>query len=319
MPINQRLDYIDMAKGFAIALMVFGHTFSTYQNTPIMVWIYSFHMPLFFLTTGILYGVKEKKRSRQIFKLKSKIFTLLLPFFVWSTLYQLFISILAILGGAPAKATLLSNMKVVIQLQGNTMWFLPAMFLSTFFFLLTVRNRVLNIITSCLLFIAGIIVPEYNCYLSAILRAFIGAVFIALGFYGYKFFTKEVKNWQLVCLGLVSIASRDYNNPFLYIFNGFIGTLIVYQMAMRMRQIKIISEILKYWGENSIKILCLHSFVIQIIRLFDYKLLGNLLPRLGIFEGIVFAILVMAILTILMPVFNKFFYWSFGIQNKNRE
>lgn len=90
-------------------------------------------------------------------------------------------------------------------------------------------------------------------------------------------------------------------------------------MAMRMRQIKIISEILKYWGENSIKILCLHSFVIQIIRLFDYKLLGNLLPRLGIFEGIVFAILVMAILTILMPVFNKFFYWSFGIQNKNRE
>ena len=330
MPTNQRLDYIDMAKGSAIALMVFGHTFSTYQNTPIMVWIYSFHMPLFFLTTGILYGVKEKKRSRQIFKLKSKIFTLLLPFFVWSTLYQLFISILAILGGAPAKATLLSNMKVVIQLQGNAMWFLPAMFLSTFFFFLTVRNRVLNIITSCLLFIAGIIVPEYNCYLSAILRAFIGAVFIALGFYGYKFFTKEVKNWQLVCLfvislftifmnGLVSIASRDYNNPFLYIFNGFIGTLIVYQMAMRMRQIKTISGILKYWGENSIKVLCFHGFVIQIIRLFDYKLLGDLLPRLGIFEGIVFAILVMAILTILMPVFNKFFYWSFGSQNKNRE
>lgn len=319
-----------MAKGFAIALMVFGHTFSTYQNTPIMVWIYSFHMPLFFLTTGVLYGIKEEKGANQRFKLKSKILTLLLPFFVWSTLYQLFISVLAILGGAPAKVTLLSNMKVVIQLQGNAMWFLPAMFLSTFFFFLTVRNRVLNIITSCLLFIAGIIVPDYNCYLSAILRAFIGAVFIAFGFYGYKFFTKEVKNWQLVCLfvislftifmnGLVSIASRNYNNPFLYVFNGCIGTLIIYQMAMRMRKIKIISGILRYWGENSIKVLCLHSFVVQIIRLFDYKLLGDLLPRLGIFEGIVFAILIMAILTILMPVFNKFFYWSFGSQNKKRE
>ena len=330
MSTNQRLDYIDMAKGFAIALMVFGHTFSTYQNTPIMVWIYSFHMPLFFLTTGVLYGIKEEKGANQRFKLKSKILTLLLPFFVWSTLYQLFISILAILGGAPAKVTLLSNMKVVIQLQGNAMWFLPAMFLSTFFFFLTVRNRVLNIITSCLLFIAGIIVPDYNCYLSAILRAFIGAVFIAFGFYGYKFFTKEVKNWQLVCLfvislftifmnGLVSIASRNYNNPFLYVFNGCIGTLIIYQMAMRMRKIKIISGILRYWGENSIKVLCLHSFVVQIIRLFDYKLLGDLLPRLGIFEGIVFAILIMAILTILMPVFNKFFYWSFGSQNKKRE
>ena len=37
MLINQRLDYIDMAKGFAIALMVFGHTFSTYQNMPIPI------------------------------------------------------------------------------------------------------------------------------------------------------------------------------------------------------------------------------------------------------------------------------------------
>lgn len=330
MSINQRLDYIDMAKGFAIALMVFGHTFSTYQNTPIMVWIYSFHIPLFFLTTGVLYGIKEEKGVNQRFKLKSKILTLLLPFFVWSTLYQLFISILAILGGAPVKVTLLSNIKVVIQLQGNAMWFLPAMFLAIFFFFLTVRNRALNIITSGLFFIVGIIVPECNCYLSAILRAFIGAVFIALGFYGYKFYTKKIKKWQLLCLfvislftifmnGLVSIASRDYNNPFLYIFNGCIGTLIIYQMAMRMRKIKNISGILKYWGENSIKVLCLHGFVIQIIRLLDYKLLGNLLPRFGIFEGIVFTTLIMAILTMLMPVVNKFFNWSFGIQNKNRE
>ena len=210
------------------------------------------------------------------------------------------------------------------------MWFLPAMFLAIFFFFLTVRNRALNIITSGLFFIVGIIVPECNCYLSAILRAFIGAVFIALGFYGYKFYTKKIKKWQLLCLfvislftifmnGLVSIASRDYNNPFLYIFNGCIGTLIIYQIAMRMRKIKNISGILKYWGENSIKVLCLHGFVIQIIRLLDYKLLGNLLPRFGIFEGIVFTTLIMSILTMLIPVFNKFFYWSFGIQNKNRE
>lgn len=319
-----------MAKGFAIVLMVFGHTFSIYQNTPIMVWIYSFHMPLFFLTTGILYGIKEEKGSKQRFKLKNKIVTLLLPFFLWSTLYQLFISVLAILGGAPSKTTLLSNIKVVIELQGNAMWFLPAMFMAIFLFFLTIRNRVLNIVTSCLFFIVGIIVPECNDYLSAVLRAFIGVVFITLGFYGYKFFTKEVKNWLFVCLfvislftifmnGLVSIASRDYNNPFLYIFNGCLGTLIVYQMAMRIRRLKLISGILEYWGENSIKVLCFHGFVIQIIRLLDYKLLGNLLPRLGIFEGIVFTILIMAILTILMPMFNIFLNWSFGIRNKNRE
>lgn len=150
MPINQRLDYIDMAKGFAIALMVFGHTFSTYQNTPMMVWIYSFHMPLFFLTTGVLYGIKEEKGAKQRFKLKRKILTLLLPFFIWNTVYQLFISVLSILGGAPVKTTLLSNLRVVIELQGSAMWFLPAMFMATLLFFLTIRNRMLNIITNCL-------------------------------------------------------------------------------------------------------------------------------------------------------------------------
>ena len=329
MTTNERLDYIDIAKGFAIMLMVFGHTFSAHQETMIMVWIYSFHMPLFFLTTGILYRIKEKKGLKQRIKLNKKILTLLLPFFLWNTVYQLFISILSILGGESAKATLLSNIRIVIQLQGSAMWFLPTMFLATLFFFLTVRKRVLNIITNCLFLLVGVIVPECNCYLSAVLKAFIGSIFISLGFYAYKYFTKELKSWQLTCLfvidlftvfanGLVSIASRNYNNPLLYIINGCMGTFIIYQMAMRMRHIKIVSCILRYWGENSIKVLCFHGFVIQIMRLLDYKLMGNLLPRLGIFEGVVFTTLIMTILTILMPVFNKYLNWSFGIHHKNR-
>ena len=34
-----------------------------------------------------------------------------------------------------------------------------------------------------------------------------------------------------------------------------------------------VKKILSLWGENSLKILCLHGFVIQVIRLLDFKIL----------------------------------------------
>lgn len=327
---NYRLDFIDMAKGFAIMLMVYGHTFSKPQYTSLMIWIYSFHMPLFFLTSGILYGIKSKRELHIGFKWKSKILTLLLPYFLWNTIYQLFISVLSILGGKPIRRTLVSNLLMVFQLQGSAMWFLPVMFLAAFFFLLTVKKKVLNILSAFIFFIFGIFFTECNIYFDAILKSFIGTVFITLGFYGYKAFIKEVKIYQLVFLfiisvftvranGMVSIASRDYNHPLLYILNGFLGTLIIYQLIMRLRRIKFIYNILKCWGENSVKILCFHSFIIEIIRLIDYKALGNILPQFGMFEGIILTMLVMTILTVLMPVINKFLNWSFGIKNRKRE
>lgn len=48
----ERVKWIDYLKGFAILLMVIGH----YQGTPtfLNVWIYAFHMPLFFFLSGYL-------------------------------------------------------------------------------------------------------------------------------------------------------------------------------------------------------------------------------------------------------------------------
>ena len=52
----QRLEYIDAAKGLAICLMVFGH--SGYVGMPHDV-IYTFHMPLFFILSGLFVGRRE--------------------------------------------------------------------------------------------------------------------------------------------------------------------------------------------------------------------------------------------------------------------
>ena len=54
-----RLRYIDLTKGFAIILMLWGHTMTLVNS--IHIWIYSFHMPIFFIICGILIRIKEEK------------------------------------------------------------------------------------------------------------------------------------------------------------------------------------------------------------------------------------------------------------------
>ena len=51
----ERLSWLDVLKGIGIILVAIGHI---YSNRTIFNWLYSFHMPLFFLAAGWVY--KEK-------------------------------------------------------------------------------------------------------------------------------------------------------------------------------------------------------------------------------------------------------------------
>ena len=70
----KRVSWIDIAKGIGIFLIVFGHTI---QQTGIMRQIlYSFHVPLFFVISGLTY----KSDESSTFFLKKKIKGLLIPY-----------------------------------------------------------------------------------------------------------------------------------------------------------------------------------------------------------------------------------------------
>lgn len=59
-----RLRYIDLTKGLAIFLMLWGHTMTSVNS--VHIWIYSFHMPIFFIICGILIRIKEEKIRENI-------------------------------------------------------------------------------------------------------------------------------------------------------------------------------------------------------------------------------------------------------------
>lgn len=57
----KRENTLDIAKGIVIILMVIGHCYST-QNE-ILYMIYAFHMPFFFIVSGLLYGKNVEMKT----------------------------------------------------------------------------------------------------------------------------------------------------------------------------------------------------------------------------------------------------------------
>ena len=63
---KKRIDYLDIARGIAIILMVIGHAVSGYKRAI----IFSFHMPLFIIISGFFYksGRNIKEEIKNILK-----------------------------------------------------------------------------------------------------------------------------------------------------------------------------------------------------------------------------------------------------------
>ena len=53
---NNRIIWIDISKGLGIILVVLGHTSLSKISQISYDWIYSFHMPLFYLLSGLCFN-----------------------------------------------------------------------------------------------------------------------------------------------------------------------------------------------------------------------------------------------------------------------
>ena len=55
---SHRIEYLDIAKGIGMILVYIGHCRIPGDN-PLFQWIYSFHMPLFFFISGLLFKRRD--------------------------------------------------------------------------------------------------------------------------------------------------------------------------------------------------------------------------------------------------------------------
>ncbi|WP_455497031.1 acyltransferase family protein [Coprobacter sp.] len=85
---EQRVAFIDFLKGVCIFLVVWGHSIQylsssgyDFWNNRIFIFIYSFHMPLFMMLSGLFF-IRSMSLPFGVV-LKKRFFQLILPSIVW--------------------------------------------------------------------------------------------------------------------------------------------------------------------------------------------------------------------------------------------
>lgn len=138
---TKRLDWIDIAKGIAIILVIVGHTVP--NSSPLRHAIFSFHMPVFFILAGYTFRPKPWREL-----LSGSVSRLLVPYVILALAWQVpsfLMSGAPLTGGALAGGleTLVFASGVDVPGLGvaavGMSWFLAALFTSRLLFNALVR------------------------------------------------------------------------------------------------------------------------------------------------------------------------------------
>lgn len=76
-----RFEYIDVAKTVGILLVILGHTKLIPEN--LYVIIYSFHMPLFFIISGVLFNAEKYDKTSFVPFIKAKFKAYIIPYLIY--------------------------------------------------------------------------------------------------------------------------------------------------------------------------------------------------------------------------------------------
>ena len=284
---SKRLTYFDMAKGLGIILVVLGHI--EYISEPLRAWISSFHMPLFFVISGLLIHYKDdlSKDFSQILRKKWK--SILIPY-LWFSLLYFFIDILNVLLHKIDLHTFWVNLIHSASFYGvSVLWFLPALFLAEtgFLFLTKKLPRVVSVVTillcSMLAYMAqlgishiytayesSLLITSLIDFIRAFLRGIIAMSFVCIAYYSFNLLkrtdTFSIRELLLgILLFLINLPLSQINQcvdfhyiilknvPFFYLcaLLGSFGLILICKNCKYVQSIG-------YFGKNSLIIMSTH-------------------------------------------------------------
>lgn len=269
---NRRSKELDIARGFAIMLVLYGHS-----NMELFKYIiYMFHMPLFFFISGSLH--RSSQTSIFLF-LKKKACRILFPYGV----YHICLFACSFLG------PLLNKMEQTTLYEWITgpLWFLPCLYLCSLLFEIFHKsmNKICNLILSLVIAFFGCLASTKAYPLpSLIVSVALSYMFYVIGSFRLTqylnghiymsvtcllfFFLLLVGSYKLHALYGFSINDiafgKCYNNFFLYIIPAFAGICCVMLFS------KILSCVpemfcvtfLKMAGQSSLHIFALNFFAV---------------------------------------------------------
>nr|WP_298884644.1 acyltransferase family protein [uncultured Polaribacter sp.] len=313
---------MDQVKGLGIILVVYGHNFPIIED-----YIYSFHMPLFFLIAGIFHPEKTnfviiKKRVKQI----------LVPYFLWSFLLYFFWLFVGRNYGESSFIELspYKNLIGIFFAQGDKeymnweipMWFLPSIFLTFLIFWIIKRiikkerNRIL---LSIAFGIIGFVIPRIwdVSLIWSLDVSLTSLIFYVFGYYSKKYWVYKKFEWEktslfilfilhILCsiflLQKVDMYRSNYGNEILFILNAFVGVLFWCNL---LRVFKFLS-FLSFFGKNTIPILAMQLRSLTVIKLILLIFLGTSVFNFNELEKVMLVFFQLLIMYPILLLINKY-------------
>lgn len=299
---EERITYLDIAKGISILLVMVSHSCGFPFETG--KYFTAFYIQSFFIVSGLTYKRRTVKEN-----VLRRVKGIILPYFM----YNIIIVVINIVLGEIENIKLLVETiagilysrycyypidyvgvnRYYLSIGNSPLWFLTAMFVSSCIFYILVEcineRRIYLYIWSIVLIVLTIILKQLPILLPwSIDTAFMGALFMLIGYYGKNIFIKGMKWKELLIVLLIYLTCSYYNDGInisirLYGNHGIIsilavcaigvtGTLLCIWLAKAVVSISLIRNIFTYIGKNTIVLLAFH---VTIFRIFD-EILGCL-------------------------------------------
>lgn len=320
---KSRVLWIDVARGIGLLLVFIGHL----DIPAASAWVYTFHMPLFFFLSGLLYPGCEKYSFSEFAWRRFK--GLVIPYFTLGLVIALFYSVIYAINGEPAATYAEMFRSFLIQKHYWTIWFLASLYLTQLIYYAIdwCLNRWRGAVTIASLALCVFGFLRYRLGLGSLPWnldvAFVAQLFFHLG---YQFMNSEkirerfvasmpmfkLIGISLVCLVINVVAAKAcivlsghsldmsigmYGNELMTMIAAIAGILLVVTLASVVRSCFIV-----YLGRNTMILFSWHSRIVIVAC-------GLIFAHFGLFQtpGIGASLLratisFIAILVILIPV-----------------
>jgi len=344
---QKRLFYFDMAKGLGIILVVLGHI--EYISEELRAWISSFHMPLFFIISGMIIYYKREIDQDLKDLTKKKFMMIMIPYISFTIIYT-FIDILNLYLGKIDIARFIKNILAGITFYGSSvLWFLPALFLSEVGFIYITKKYkkitsiIIILIMALLAYFIQLVVSNYYSlnensllittlidFIRVFLRASIAMSFICVSYYTFHFFQdNESFSWKELFIGIIFFIANlflsqingcvDFHfiileNIALFYTCAFLGS---FGLILICKNCKYFPQI-GFFGRNSLIVMCTHvnCYILYASILIAWQI-DTLVTRaksyVFLFNIMIFTFLFEAIIILLI---NRFFPFILGRSQK---
>lgn len=316
----KRDKYLDYARGIAIILVMYCHYF--YEKTFFKNWIYTFHIPLFFIITGIILG---KRKSNDSFDFKKNFKSLMIPYYVMGVISIIALIFLNIINGISWSTDLLYNIKSLMLLNGiKALWFLPCLFFAKLFYFNIKQNFKDTGKRNLIIFIISVFAFVKLDFISLFFynifrRVLIATTFLFIGdFLNFKIEEEKISIIKIVVLFLLTlIMTKIMGNMDLYYVNlkdyfgyflaAVFGSLFILLSCKYLENKNLKLRLLNFIGKNTLIILGTHMVLGYYVKKIFYLITGMKVFASNLyFSAFIELILVLIIEIIIILIFNKF-------------